>query len=95
MTNPRWKHRPPGSNWGDFGPDDQLGRLNLLTREKLRQGLAAATQGIAFCLSLPLDFPGGNAGRSAALPAEAAADLARRQDEFQLPAREDGVRPTS
>jgi kynurenine formamidase len=61
MTNPRWKHRPPGSNWGDFGPDDQLGRLNLITREKLRQGLAEATKGIAFCLSLPLDYPGGNA----------------------------------
>jgi hypothetical protein len=26
--NPRWKHRPPNSNWGDFGPDDQLGTLN-------------------------------------------------------------------
>ena len=25
----RWKHRPEGSNWGDFGPDDELGRLNL------------------------------------------------------------------
>ncbi|MCH8138836.1 MAG: hypothetical protein IH926_07780 [Proteobacteria bacterium] len=23
----RWKHRPEGSNWGDFGPDDQIGRL--------------------------------------------------------------------
>ena len=61
MSNPRWKHRPDGSNWGDFGPDDQWGRLNLITREKLRQGLAEATEGIAFCLSLPLDYPGGNA----------------------------------
>jgi kynurenine formamidase len=61
MTNPRWKHRPDGSNWGDFGPDDQWGRLNLITREKVRQGLAEATEGIAFCLSLPLDYPGGNA----------------------------------
>lgn len=26
----RWKRRPEGSNWGEFGPDDQLGRLNLL-----------------------------------------------------------------
>ena len=31
MDNPRWKQRPPGSNWGDFGPDDQIGRMNLLT----------------------------------------------------------------
>ena len=55
----RWKNRPEGSNWGDFGPDDQLGRLNLVNRDKLRQGLAEATEGIAFCLSLPLDYPGG------------------------------------
>ena len=61
MGTSRWKHRPEGSNWGDFGPDDQWGRLNLITREKLRQGLAEATEGIAFCLSLPLDLPGGNA----------------------------------
>ena len=29
--NPRWRRRPEGSTWGDFGPDDQLGRLNLIT----------------------------------------------------------------
>ena len=34
MTTPRWKHRPEGSTWGDWGPDDQLGRLNLLTPDK-------------------------------------------------------------
>jgi kynurenine formamidase len=56
----RWKHRPEGSTWGDFGPDDQLGRLNLLTPEKVRQGVAEVREGIAFCLSLPLDYPGGN-----------------------------------
>jgi len=36
--NPRWKRRPPGSNWGDWGPDDQLGRLNLLTPDKVLKG---------------------------------------------------------
>ncbi len=56
----RWKIRPPGSNWGDFGPDDQLGRLNLLTPEKVKQGIAEAREGITFNLSLPLDYPGGN-----------------------------------
>jgi kynurenine formamidase len=54
----RWKHRPDGSTWGDFGPDDQLGRLNLLTPEKVRQGAAEVKAGLSFCLSLPLDFPG-------------------------------------
>jgi len=56
----RWKNRPEGSNWGEFGPDDQLGRLNLLTPAKVRQGLAEAREGLSFCLSLPLDYPGGN-----------------------------------
>jgi hypothetical protein len=55
----RWRIRPPGSNWGDFGPDDERGRLNLLTAEKVRQGVAEAREGLAFCLSLPLDLPGG------------------------------------
>lgn len=56
----RWAHRPPGSTWGDFGPDDQLGRLNLITPEKVRQGVAEVQDGRSFCLSLPLDYPGGN-----------------------------------
>jgi hypothetical protein len=29
-TARRWMQRPEHSNWGDFGPDDQLGRLNSL-----------------------------------------------------------------
>ena len=60
MPSPRWKRRPPGSNWGDFGPDDCIGRLNLLSREKILQGIDCVKEGRSFCLSLPLDFPGGN-----------------------------------
>ena len=56
----RWKQRPPNSNWGDFGEDDQLGRVNLITREKVFQGVAEVKTGKTFCLSLPLDYPGGN-----------------------------------
>jgi kynurenine formamidase len=56
----RWKSRPAGSNWGDFGPDDQRGRMNLVTREKVLQGVAEVKEGITFVLSLPLDYPGGN-----------------------------------
>ncbi len=59
--NPRWKQRPPGSNWGEFGPDDQRGRMNWVTREKVLQGVAEVKEGRSFCLSLPLDYPGGNA----------------------------------
>ncbi|WP_240746153.1 cyclase family protein [Cupriavidus oxalaticus] len=58
----RWVHRPEGSNWGEFGDSDKIGRLNLLTPDKVKQGLAEAREGIAFCLSLPLDFPGGTVG---------------------------------
>ena len=58
--SPRWKHRPPDSNWGDFGPDDQLGRLNLITQHKVLQGVTEVREGLAFNLSLPLDVPGGN-----------------------------------
>lgn len=59
-TTTRWKKRPEGSTWGDFGPDDQLGRLNLLTPKKVKQGVAEVKEGLSFCLSLPLDYPGGN-----------------------------------
>lgn len=60
MTNVRWTRRPEGSTWGDFGPDDQRGRLNLITAEKVRQGIAEVHDGRVFCLSLPLDYPGGS-----------------------------------
>ena len=55
----RWKRRPEGSNWGDFGPDDQIGRLNLITPERRRAAATEVREGIAFPLSLPLDYPRG------------------------------------
>ncbi|WP_175953010.1 cyclase family protein [Burkholderia sp. BCC0405] len=57
--NPRWTHRPPGSNWGDFGPDDQKGRLNWLTPDAVLRGVAEVREGRVFSLSLPLDVPRG------------------------------------
>jgi kynurenine formamidase len=56
----RWKQKPPNSSWGEFGPDDQRGRMNYVTREKVLQGVAEVKEGISFCLSLPLDYPGGS-----------------------------------
>src|SRR3546814_3843959 len=56
----RWKNRPEGSNWGDFGPDDQRGRLNLLTPERVVAAAREVREGLRFCLSLPLDLPGGD-----------------------------------
>ena len=55
----RWSKRPTGSNWGDFGPDDQIGRMNLLTPELRMGGIREVTEGLALTLSLPLDYPGG------------------------------------
>lgn len=53
----RWLHRPEGSNWGEFGADDQIGRMNLVTPERRRQAIAEAREGLAFLLGLPLDHP--------------------------------------
>ncbi len=55
----RWVQVPPGSHWGEFGVDDQRGRMNLVTPDKVLQGMAEVRHGRTFCLSLPLDVPGG------------------------------------
>lgn len=57
----RWNRRPEGSNWGDFGPDDQIGRMNLLDAQARLRATREIRSGESFCLSLPLDYPGGNA----------------------------------
>jgi hypothetical protein len=53
----RWKQRPPGSNWGDWGDDDELGCVNLIDREKVLQGVREVQEGTTFCLCLPLNLP--------------------------------------
>ncbi|MCH9675646.1 MAG: cyclase family protein [Gammaproteobacteria bacterium] len=57
----KWKKRPEGSNWGEFGPDDQLGRLNYLTDDNTLLAAREIKVGKRFCLSLPLDVPATNA----------------------------------
>ena len=64
----RWIKRPDGSNWGDFGDDDQVGRLNLLTPERVKRAAQEIHEGISFCLSLPLDYPGANRLNPARFP---------------------------
>ncbi|OZI44680.1 cyclase [Bordetella genomosp. 5] len=71
----RWKHAPPDSHWGEFGPDDQRGRMNLVDRAKVLQGIAEAREGLTFCLSLPLDVPGGMALNPRRLPPQRYATL--------------------
>ncbi|MCB2076902.1 MAG: cyclase family protein [Novosphingobium sp.] len=53
----RWLKRPEGSNWGDFGDEDQVGRMNLVTPEKRLRAIESVTEGLAFQLGLPLDYP--------------------------------------
>jgi kynurenine formamidase len=60
MVQQRWVRRPEGANWGDFGADDQIGRMNLLTPERRLRAIREVTHGLTFTLSLPLDYPGGN-----------------------------------
>lgn len=49
------------SNWGAFGPDDQLGTLNYLTQDVVRAALEVPTRGNTFPLNLPVDLPKGRA----------------------------------
>lgn len=53
----RWLQRPEGSNWGDFGEDDQIGRMNLVTPERRLAAIRKVRDGLAFPLGLPLDHP--------------------------------------
>jgi hypothetical protein len=81
----RWKNRPAGSNWGEFGPDDQRGRMNFVTREKVLQGVAEVKEGRTFCLSLPLDYPGGNVLNPRRSPPRIAATLRNGKQNFCYP----------
>ena len=64
----RWKNRPEGANWGEFGDDDQLGRLNLLDEANTMQAAREIQTGKRFSLSLPLDVPATNATNPRRLP---------------------------
>ncbi|MCC0079375.1 MAG: cyclase family protein [Rhodobacter sp.] len=61
MSDTHWTIRPEGATWGDYGPDDQIGRMNLLTPDVRLRASREIRAGRSFCLSLPLDYPGGNA----------------------------------
>jgi kynurenine formamidase len=48
---------PTGAAWGVFGDDDQLGTINLLTPERVRQAAGFIRSGRVFALNLPIDIP--------------------------------------
>src|SRR5258708_8557681 len=89
MKNNRWKNRPPNSNWGEFGADDQRGRMNYVTREKVLQGVAEVKEGLSFVLSLPLDYPGGNALNPRRHPPRIAATQRDGKQNFAYEVRRD------
>ena len=94
MQNSRWKNRPPGSNWGDFGPDDQRGRMNWVTKEKVLQGMQEVKEGLTFVLSLPLDYPGGNGLNPRRHPPRLAATIRNGKQNFAYEGRWDNPMQT-
>lgn len=61
----RWKTRPAGSNWGEFGADDRRGRMNY-------NYLAADA-------SIMPAVPSGNINAAVIAVAEKAADLIKQE----------------
>jgi kynurenine formamidase len=49
-------HSP--SNWGKWGPDDEVGSLNYLTNEQVLRGVASIRSGEVFTLQVPIGAPG-------------------------------------
>jgi kynurenine formamidase len=90
----RWQQRPPGSNWGEFGEDDQRGRMNWVTPEKVLQGVREVKEGLTFVLSLPLDYPGGNALNPRRHPPRIAATHRNGKQNFVYEVRQDNPMQT-
>jgi kynurenine formamidase len=91
MSKGRWKNRPEASNWGIFGPDDQRGRLNLLTSDRVLRARAEIVTGQAFCLSLPLRLPGGRVLSPMRVPPALHVTEANGEGRFNHPpTRDDG-----
>jgi kynurenine formamidase len=44
------------SNWGRWGPDDELGTLNLITPEKRRQAAALVAEGLVVSCARPISY---------------------------------------
>jgi kynurenine formamidase len=61
--------RESPTNWGRWGPDDEVGALNFLTTREVLRGVAAIRQGQVFTLQIPINDPRGDPawpGRTAA-----------------------------
>jgi len=47
------------SNWGRWGPDDEVGSLNFLTPQEILRGIASVETGRVFTLALEIGHPRG------------------------------------
>ena len=65
----RWTQRPDGSTWGDWGDDDELGRINLLTPEKVLAGRARGRGRHQLLPQPAARLPGRHRAEPAAAPA--------------------------
>src|SRR4030095_8801988 len=43
------------TNWGKWGPDDQIGTLNYITPETIRHALSLVRKGEVYHLALPVE----------------------------------------
>jgi hypothetical protein len=53
---PLRKGDPPYSAWGLYGADDQLGTLNLLTEEVVKEAVTEVKTGVRVCLDSPINY---------------------------------------
>ncbi len=90
---PKWLKQPSGAKWGEFGENDQVGRMNLITPQCRQRALAEAREGHAFLLSLPLDYPRGGIfpGRHAPLLSPTTARDGRTMYDWTVPGAIDVV----
>src|SRR5438477_13123627 len=49
-------------NWGRWGPDDEIGTLNYITRDTIAAAGRLVTSGKVFALGIPLDRHGPQSG---------------------------------
>lgn len=54
---PLFEGRDERHAWEVFGPNDNLGTVNLLTEERVREAAKLVKRGASFGLDLPLDLP--------------------------------------
>ena len=47
--------RPPRSAWGVFGDDDQVGTINLLTPQRIRDAATLVRKGAVFSLNCSIE----------------------------------------